>query len=102
MVLRSPLAIVVLALVSMPLMHLAQGSNPDVEGFIQRWDADHDEAISRDELRNATGDRLDQLIDKMFHAIDKNHDGKLDKHELKTITGESLFWLFETRQRPAS
>ncbi|HYV30872.1 MAG TPA: EF-hand domain-containing protein [Candidatus Binatia bacterium] len=102
MLLRSPLAIAALALVSLPLMHLAQASKPDVDAFIQRWDADHDEAISRDELRNATGDRLDPLIDKMFHAIDRNHDGKLDKHELKSITGESLFWLFETRQRPAS
>ncbi len=81
MLLRSPLAIAALALASMPLMHFAQASKPDVDAFIQRWDADHDEAISRDELRNATGDRLDPLIDKMFHAIDRNHDGKLNKHE---------------------
>ena len=102
MLLRSPLTIAALALVSMSLMHLAQAPKPDVDAFIQRWDADHDQSISRDELRNATGDRLDQLIDKMFHAIDKDHDGKLDKKELKSITGESLFWLFETRQTPAS
>ena len=56
MLLRSPLAIAALALASMPLMHFAQASKPDVDAFIQRWDADHDEAISRDDLRNATGD----------------------------------------------
>ncbi len=59
MIFRSPLTIAVLALGSMSLTHLAQAPKPDVDAFIQRWDADHDHTISRDELRNATGDRLE-------------------------------------------
>jgi len=102
MPLRSPLTIAALALVSMPLTHLAQTPKPHVDAFIQRWDADHDDTISRDELRKATGDRLDKLIDKMFQAVDENHDGRLDKSELNGLSGDSLFWLFETRHKPVS
>jgi EF hand len=102
MVSRSPLAVAALVLASMPLTHLAQAPKPDVDAFIRRWDVDHDDAISRDELRKATGDRLDKLFDKMFHAVDQNHDGKLDRNELKSITGESFFWLIETRHQGLS
>jgi Ca2+-binding EF-hand superfamily protein len=99
MFLTWPLSIAGLTL-ALPLMHLTQAPKADVEAFIQRWDADHDGAINRGELTNATGDRLDNLFDKIFHAVDKNQDGKLDKHELSSITGESLFWMIETRQQP--
>jgi hypothetical protein len=99
MFLTWPLSTAALTL-ALPLMHLAQAPKADVDAFIQKWDADHDGAISREELRRATGNRLDNFFDKMFHAVDKNHDGKLDKHELTSITGESLFWMIETRQQP--
>jgi len=54
-------------------------------------DADHDGAISREELRTAIGGRLPYAICKLFKAVDTNHDGKLDKDELSR-SEESLFW----------
>src|SRR5438270_13522109 len=69
----------------------------DVDALIHRWDADGDDAISRDELRNAMGSRLDKLIDKLFQAVDKNNDGRLDRTELNNVTGDSLLWLLDTR-----
>jgi hypothetical protein len=74
----------------------------DVDAFIQRWDADRDGTINRDELRKATGNRLDGLVDKLFHAFDKDHDGRLDKSELNSLARESFFWMFEAPQEPAS
>ncbi len=62
-----------------------------MDAFIQQWDADHDGTINRDELRKATGNRLDKLFDELFQAADKDHDGRLDNNELIGLTGQSFF-----------
>jgi EF-hand domain pair len=97
---RSLLCIMALLPVGLiPFAELAQAQKINLENFIGRCDADHDGAISRDELRKATGARFERLVDKLFEAADKDHDGKLDRKEL-SLAGESVFWLFETRRQP--
>jgi hypothetical protein len=84
-----------------PQTILAQ--NLDVDAFIQRWDADHDGTISRDELRKATDNRLrDELVDKLFQVGDKDGDGRIDKSELNSLARDSLLWMFEVPHNPAS
>ena len=54
-----------------------------VEEVIARWDADHDGALSRDEIRQATGGQYEKVVEQLFQAVDRNGDGKLDPGELK-------------------
>jgi Ca2+-binding EF-hand superfamily protein len=54
-----------------------------VEEVIARWDADHDGALSRDEIRQATGGQYEKVAEQLFQAVDRNGDGKLDPGELK-------------------
>ena len=62
-----------------------------IDAFIQRWDANRDGMINRDELRKMTGNRLDKLVDKLFQTADRNQDGGLDKDELNSAPAESFF-----------
>jgi hypothetical protein len=80
-----------------------QAQTLDVGAFIQRWDADHDGAINRHELRKATDNRLrDKLVDKLFQAGDRDNDGRIDKSELSSLARESFLWMFEALPEPAS
>src|SRR5262245_64530320 len=51
--------------------------NESADAFVWQWDADRDGAISRDELKQAVGNRLEHLIEKLFHAAVKNHNGNI-------------------------
>jgi hypothetical protein len=87
-----------------PSGQATQTQKLDVDAFIQRWDADHDGVLSRDELKKAINSRFrDKLIDKLFQVGDKNQDGRLDKSELNTLAHESfLSVLVGARYKPTS
>jgi EF hand domain-containing protein len=90
---------IVVALVLVGVASLAGAEKLDTGVLIQKLDSDHDGMVSREELRNASGDRLHYLVDKLFEAADKNHDGKLDKAELNS-SGANLLWLFQLSLMP--
>ena len=66
----------------------AQTHKVTFEEVIARWDADHDGALSRDEIRQATGGQYEKVVEQLFQTLDRNGDGKLDQGELKGLAAE--------------
>lgn len=84
-------AVAVLMLAGLLWTQPTQAHRLAIDAFIQRWDANRDGMINRDELRKMTGNRLEKLVDKLFQTADRNQDGRLDKDELNSPPAESFF-----------
>jgi Ca2+-binding EF-hand superfamily protein len=71
----SIVALVVVGAISAPGQ--AQAQRPNVDAFLQQWDADDDGTLSLDEVKTAASAR--------FEALDRKHNGNLTRTQLAGI-----------------
>jgi Ca2+-binding EF-hand superfamily protein len=61
----------------------AQAQRPNIDAFLQEWDADHDGTLTLDEIKKAASAR--------FEALDRNHKGTLTRTQLAGMVSFQQF-----------
>lgn len=76
--------------------HLREPNDNDIEEIFRVFDADHDNYISRDDLKKALSnignEPSNDDLDDMMREADKDGDGKISLEGMLIVDGVAHYW----------